>query len=154
MKVPKSLWKAALPLGAFHQNEMLLALPELIITHFKKSRKSGNFCKLLIFDSNKVSENYTVKGDKIRNDEVLCRNKPIIREILYNTRLHLPTVSERKLVAESVYSHWTLAAGRKRPKHATPEMSTNYTLQSVFFRGSHGSQDHTPGVQLRTLVSS
>jgi len=34
-----------------------------------------------LFDSNKVSENYTVKGDKIRNDEILCRNKPIIREI-------------------------------------------------------------------------
>ena len=29
------------------------------------------------FDSNKVSENYTVKGDKIRNNENLCRNKPI-----------------------------------------------------------------------------
>ncbi len=34
-----------------------------------------------LFDSNKVSENYTVKGDKIRNDEILCRNKPIIRPI-------------------------------------------------------------------------
>ena len=30
-----------------------------------------------LFDSNKVSENYTVKGDKIRNNENLCRNKPI-----------------------------------------------------------------------------
>ena len=36
---------------------------------------------LISFDSNKVSENYTVKGDKIRNDEILCRNKPIIRPI-------------------------------------------------------------------------
>ena len=87
-----------------------------------------NFEKLVSFDTNKVSENYTVKGDKIRNDEILCRNKPIIREIPI-TRLHLPTMSERKLVAESVYRRWTTtAAGRKRPKHATPEMSTIYTL--------------------------
>ena len=28
------------------------------------------------FDSNKVSENYTVKGDKILNIENLCRKNP------------------------------------------------------------------------------
>ena len=82
------------------------------------------------FDSNKVSENYTVKGDKIRNDEILCRNKPIIRPINVQISIvdYLRLHREHGLLDPAGVETLGCQKGQKRGQTRNPEIPTILTL--------------------------